>query len=176
MKFISVRELGCAQASWMNNYSDRESMRLLLKKLATFEPKWRRIALAFRLVIGACRRSYQQARKRRNKDGCWGKERNHNWKTDIQIVNSYAISMKSQMGNNNFHLWCIVNWGGKKAGEKTTKTETKLILLRIKFADAYSKCSTMLFEKKKIFVNNYDKRVRQQHRLFSERHFECHSR
>lgn len=70
MKVI-VRGRGFAQATWMNNEPDRESVQLLLSELSTFEAEWRGIALAFRLVIRACGRTWRQDRKKRGvKDGC----------------------------------------------------------------------------------------------------------
>lgn len=64
MKLIIVRDLGCAQASWMNKQSDRESMQLLLNRLATFEAEWRGVTLAFCLVIGARGRSCRQKKEK----------------------------------------------------------------------------------------------------------------
>lgn len=52
-------------------------------KLSTFEAERRGVALAFCLVIGACGRACNQARKRGVKDVCWGNKRHQDQNTDI---------------------------------------------------------------------------------------------
>lgn len=73
----------CQRPSQMNNWPDRERMRLSASKLTTFEAEWRGIALPFRLVIGACGRSCRAGEKKRGQG--WSLRQERNQDIDIQM-------------------------------------------------------------------------------------------